>query len=331
MKAMRWFCFLAAGLFLASTRPATADTLDGIAVVVNDSVITYLQVEDAIAPQLKVYADRFGEGSQAFYAKHRELQTNEIEALIQRKLILDDFNKAGYATNVLESAVEDQIKQDIKNNYGGSRSTLIKTLSASGMTYEDYRKNQRELFIIRYMSYHNTDVRKVLISPLKIQTYYNNHQDEYQAKDQVKLRMMVIPQPPQSPPGAARRIAAEILQKIDSGVPFAEMASVYSSDFSRAEGGDRGWVERTDQVAAIADAAFALKPGEHSQVIELPDERTGDVTCYILMVDETRPAHLKPLSEVAPAIEQTLKDEEQKRLVDQWIKRLEAKSHVETF
>jgi peptidyl-prolyl cis-trans isomerase SurA len=329
MKAMRLFCVLAAGAFLAAARSASADDFDSIAVVVNGSVITSLQVREAIAPTRRRLRESI-QDDQTFYAKARELQTNELEALIQRKLILDDFNKAGYATNILESVVEDQIKKDIKENYAGERSTLIKTLFAEGKTYESYRKDQREQFIINYMAYHNTDIRKVLISPLKIQTYYNEHQDEFRAGDQVKLHRIVITQPPGGPPGAAKQVAAEILQKIDSGTPFTEMASVYSS-FSRAEGGDMGWVERKELVAALSDAAFSLKAGQHSPVIELPDTRTGDTTCYLLMVEETRPARIRPLSEVAPGIEQTLKDKESKRLVDQWIKRLEAKSKIEFF
>jgi peptidyl-prolyl cis-trans isomerase SurA len=330
MKAMRFLCILAAGALLAATRLATASTYDGIAVVVNGKVITYLQVWEPIRSELERFSQRYGSDTPEYIAKVNELQTNALEALIQRQLILDDFDKAGYATNVLESLVDDQIKKDIKDNFGGERSTLIKTLSAEGLTYEDYRKNQREQFIIQYMQYNNTDIRKVLISPLKIQTYYNEHRDEFKVEDQVKLRMIVIHQPPNSPPGSAKPIATEILQKIDSGTPFAEMASVYSAD-AASDGGDQGWVDRKERIPALSDVAFSLKPGQHSGVIELTDERTGDTTCYLLMVDDKRAAHVRPLSEVAPGIEQTLKDQESKRLVNQWIKRLEAKSHIETF
>ena len=126
-------------------------------------------------------------------------------------------------------------------------------------------------------------------------------------------------------------LVGPLLVGVETGKAMAYALGKPLAGFDSLEAVARNAPASARYVAAIADAAFALKPGEHSQVIELPDERTGDVTCYILMVDETRPAHLKPLSEVAPAIEQTLKDEEQKRLVDQWIKRLEAKSHVETF
>jgi parvulin-like peptidyl-prolyl isomerase len=327
MKAIRLSFVFAAGFLLAAVHPTKATTRDGIAAVVDGHVITLLQVWAPILSQRALLGEP---GTPGYDAKVNELQTNALEALIQRQLILDDFDRAGYATNVLESLVEDQIKKDIKDNYNGERSTLIKTLEAQGLTYEDYRKDQRDQFIIQYMRYNNTDIRKVLISPLKIQTYYNEHQQDFKVEDQVKLRMIVIHQPPASAPGSAKPIANEILQKIDSGIPFAEMASVYSAS-GAADGGDQGWVERKDHIAAISDVAFSLAPGQHSGVIELKDERTGDMSCYLLMVEDKRAAHVRPLSEAAPEIEQTLTDLERKRLVNQWIKRLEAKSHIETF
>jgi parvulin-like peptidyl-prolyl isomerase len=76
-------------------------------------------------------------------------------------------------------------------------------------------------------------------------------------------------------------LAEEILTKIDSGVPFAEMAAVYSAGAQRAEGGDRGWVNSTYFKPSLAKIAFSLKPGEHSGVIEEPE------ACYLMMVERS--------------------------------------------
>ncbi len=56
---------------------------------------------------------------------------------------------------------------------------MIKTLQAEGRTYEMYRRQERESIIIEYMSYQNTSPKKVLISPLKIQNYYDTHKDDF--------------------------------------------------------------------------------------------------------------------------------------------------------
>ena len=321
---MRYFFILAAGALLAATGTALADPLDGIAVVVNDSPITIWQVEDGVA-EVMVNMGKVISDPAILRQKRQEVWAEEVEQLEQHKMILNDFNNGGYVTNVLEAAIEDQVKEYIKDNHGGSRANLMKTLQAEGITYETFRKMQRERFIIRYMTYHHSDNQKIIISPLKIQNYYETHPDEFKVEDQVKLRMISLPA------GTSRAVADEILRKIDSGVPFAEMAAVNSTGSSREKGGDRSWASRKDYNPELANVMFSLKAGQHSGVVELRNDRTGAPTYYILMVDEVRPARVSPLSEVQTAVEQMLKDQETKRLQDIWIKRLREKSHIETY
>ena len=110
-------------------------------------------------------------------------------------------------------------------------------------------------------------------------------------------------------------------------ISFAEMASVYSEGSQRAEGGDRGWVERdkTDLKKELVEAAFALKAGERSGVIEFPE------ACFLLQADDVRQAHVRPLSEVRDEIEKVLKAQEGVRLEKKWIDRLKNKSFVRYF
>ena len=178
------------------------------------------------------------------------------------------------STNWVDDAVAEAVRQDLKKTYYGSQARLIKYLQAGGRTHADYLKQQRENVIISALiTLHTTS--KVIISPAAIEKWYNDHPDDYKVEDQVKLRMIQIPQPAGSPPGAAKQIAGEILQKIDSGVPFAEMATVYDSGPERAAGGDCGWVTRSGYLKELTDAAFALEPGHHGPVVELPDKRPG--------------------------------------------------------
>ena len=91
------------------------------------------------------------------------------------------------------------------------------------------------------------------------------------------------------------------------------MASVYSQGSQRNQGGDWGWVERSVLRKELADVAFAIKPGQVSDVIDMPQ------ACYLILVEETRPAHVKPLSDVRNEIEATLRAQQQKQLEEQWI------------
>jgi peptidyl-prolyl cis-trans isomerase SurA len=121
-----------------------------------------------------------------------------------------------------------------------------------------------------------------------------------------------------------RKMAEDILADVKAGASFQEMANLYSQGSQK--GGDWGWVEKKVLRKELADAAFALKPGQYSGVIETPD---GD--CYLLLVEDVRTAHYKPLDEVRDQIERNLILEERNRLEKQWINRLRKKTFVNTF
>jgi parvulin-like peptidyl-prolyl isomerase len=324
---------VAAGAFFASVGAAQpiSNFLDGIEVVVNNSVITVLQVKDEVYLHLPALQAAYGANPATFYAKANQLRDDELESLEESKLVLDDFVRGEYSTNWVDDALEAALKLDLKDKYSGSRTDLVRTLAAEGRTKEDYRKEMRERVIVRALMDLHTSGGKSVVSPTAIAKYYSDHHDEFKVEDQVKLRIIRISPPLDSPPGASRQMAMEILQKIDGGVPFAEMAKVYSSDEYRNTGGDRGWVERKVLAGPLGEAAFSLKAGQHSPVVELPDERGGGAICYLLMVDDVRPAHASPLTEVQGAIEYKLQLERSKQLLDQWIRRLKAKSHIQTF
>ena len=336
MKKMKCLCVFAASAFFAAACAAQTNAfLDGILAVVNNSVITFLEVQDPIASQIDALMRAYLPNDPTnYYARAKQIQEEQLEFTERTKLVLDDFARGEYTTNWVDDAVESAIKEDIKKTYGGKRDKLIRTLQADGRTYENYKKLLREHVIVEALV-HLHSAGKIIVSPAAIEKYYNDHQKDFQMEDQVKLRMIQIPQPSGSPPGTAKQMAAEILQKIEGGVPFAEMASVNSSGRGRAAGGDYGWVDRKECRTELADIAFSLKPGQRGPVVELPDERAGAATgatiCYLLMVEDVRPAHVRPLSEVQGEIEHDLQVQKGKVLEDHWIERLRAKSHVEIF
>jgi peptidyl-prolyl cis-trans isomerase SurA len=316
-----WILLLAAVL----GRPVFAEPqlINGVAVIVNDAIITYQDVRVFVGPQLDLLDRRYGDQPQVLRQRRAELLKDGTDQLVERQLILYDFKTTGY--NLPESIIEDTIRDRTRQRFG-DRITLAKTLKAEGVTLENYRQRTRDEIIIEQMRYFHIS-KELIISPQKIANYYEAHKTNYAVADQVKLRMIVLNKPGSGDNAATRELASEILAKIKGGAAFAEMARIHSEGSQRWLGGEWTWVER-DQSSLrkeLADVAFALKKGVCSEVIDLPE------ACFIMMVEDSRPAHVKPLLEVRDEIEKNLLLQERERLHKKWIDRLRDKSFIRYF
>ena len=298
-----------------------AELVNGIAVIVNDAIVTYQDVKELITPEVELLTRQYRTEPQILEQKISKLEGDRTEQLVERQLILHEFKTAGY--NLPESIIDDAIQERIRLRYG-DRITLTKTLQAQGMTAEAFRQQVRENFIVEALRAKNIS-SALIISPYKIEVYYVKHRDDFKVEDQVKLRMIVLNRPSPGDADATKKRAQEILAKIEEGASFVEMASVYSEGSQSKQGGDWGWVEKSVLRKELADVAFQLKPGQRSGVIETPE------VCYLMLVEDRRAAHTKTLGEVRDEIEKTLLVQERARLQKKWIDRLKNKSFVRYF
>jgi parvulin-like peptidyl-prolyl isomerase len=311
---------LAVGQLLSVARAATPDLVNGIAVIVGESVITYKDIQLALEEDIDMLERRYGPDTKQFNEKANELREAKLEDMVDNQLVLQEFKKAGYV--IPESLFEGEIDKEIKRY--GDRLTLTKSLQAQGMTFETWKSRIRERVILQLM-WQQKVPRDPLISPTKIEDYYVKHREEFKMEDQVKLRMIVLTNSPNGGIYSPKRMAQEIVEKLDQKVPFEELARIYSNGSQAKEGGEWGWVEKKVLREELAKVAFSLNPGEHSGVVETAN------AVYVMMIDDKKIAYTKTLSEVRDEIESSLKAEEAKRLKKQWIQQLKSKAFVRYF
>jgi len=319
MKFLHFIIILASAFGFNSL--SRAELVDAIKAVVNDGVVTYAEVEEFAAPAAQALQREYAGQPDLFQQKLGDALNDGQEQLVERQLILHDFDVEGY--KLPDPVVDELVQERIRERFG-DRITLMKTLQAQGQTYEKFRRDVRDQYIVSALRAKSISPEKIIISPYKVETYYLGHQENFKVEDEVKLRMIVLNKT-SGDDSSTVRMAGEILAQIKGGATFQEMASVYSQDSLRSQGGDRGWVERSVLRKELADVAFALKPGQVSDVIDLPE------ACYIMLVEQARPAHVKPLTEVRDDVELTLRTQTQKQLEQQWIEQLKKKTFIRLF
>ena len=327
-----FYAILTAAIVLSSSLPVRAQSssvqlVDGIQAIVHDSIITYQDLKERTDPFLELLHQRLHITQEEYQKELDRMLDQNLEDLVDNELILHDFQTAGY--KLPDSIIDQIVAERIRARYG-NRTTAMQSLQKDGITLEKYREMVRNDFIVQQMTLKNISA-ELIISPYKIETYYAEHKDKFKVDDEVKLRMIVLNKSFDADAEQTKTLAEEILSKLNEGASFAEMASVYSQGSQRNQGGDWGWVPKLDIDGKpvlrkeLADVAFTLKPGEKSGVIETP---TAD---YLMLVEDRRATHIKPLKEVRDDIEKTLQTEERSRLRKQWIDRLKKKTYFKYF
>lgn len=153
-----------------------------------------------------------------------------------------------------------------------------------------------------------------------LQTYYDQHRDEYRVPEQVKISHILIKTPLPGPDGKAdpkgveeaRKKAEDILKQLKGGADFAELAKKNSQDTDSAKnGGSLGWVQRASIPAPeVAKAAFSLPKGQTSEVIN------AGYGFDIVHVDDKQAAEFKTLDQVKDQIEPVLKKQKAERAAE---------------
>jgi len=236
-------------------------------------------------------------------------QDDVLAKIGDRKITISDLDKTiGYLDSQKQKIIEQnpQLKEQLLRQ-------LVQSIVISDLAKKDgYDKkpevvDQLEIFKDSFLAniYLQKEViEKFTVSEEDMKSYYETHEEEFKKPEMVKARHILI----KIDAGAseeekkkAQEQAGDILKKIKAGDDFAKLASEFSDDnVSKTNGGDLGFFARGSMVKPFEDAAFALKPGEISDIVET---RFG---YHIIKVDEKKDAEIEPFDTVKERINQKL-------------------------
>ncbi|MCM5569157.1 SurA N-terminal domain-containing protein [Burkholderiaceae bacterium FT117] len=112
----------------------------------------------------------------------------------------------------------------------------------------------------------------IKLNPDEVRAYYEQNKARYATAEQRRASHILVTVPEgasEADKKAARDKAQALRDKLAAGADFAELAKAESQDPGSApSGGDLGFFSASMMVKPFADAAFALKEGEISEVVE---------------------------------------------------------------
>lgn len=167
----------------------------------------------------------------------------------------------------------------------------------------------------------------------ELQKYYDDHKDEFQKPKKVRLAAIVFPAPAGSPDRAKKVAAArKALTQVKAAektntLAFAAAVTQYSEDAAtKAVSGDLNFKSKEELERGygkeLAEAAFALKAGELSGVVETAQG------VYVVKVTGVQEELNRPFDSVKAQIASKLYREKRTKEFDELVKKLKADAKV---
>jgi peptidyl-prolyl cis-trans isomerase C len=151
-----------------------------------------------------------------------------------------------------------------------------------------------------------------LVSDAEARKYYDEHKNEFAIAEQVKVRHIIAMTQKTSREAALeklQKVMLEIRQGMPSGADdnaqillsrFAEAARRYSEDGSAQAGGDLGWQSRGSLDSKFEEAAFNIRPGTMSGIVE------SAYGLHLIYVEDKKPASTQRFEDVRNDIREFL-------------------------
>jgi peptidyl-prolyl cis-trans isomerase C len=249
-----------------------------------------------------------------------------------RKITISEFNKMlGYLDSEKQKLIEKnpQLKENLLQQYIQGI-VISKLAKKKGFDKNPELKEQLEMIKDNYIAieYLKKEVtNKVEVSEEDIKSYYESHKDEFKTPEMVRSRHILIKTDPSASDNdkkKAREKAEDILKKIKAGEDFAKLASDVSDDTgSKPKGGELGFFPKGRMVKSFEDAAFSLKPGEVSGIVET------QFGYHIIKVEEKKEPGMEPFDTAKEKIKQKLLQERSKTKVTEFIEKAMKDANIE--
>jgi len=301
---------------------AEAAVIDRIVAVVNDDIITLADLNSGFEPFLKRIEDNYkGKDKDALIIKTKETYLNQM---IDNLLIEQEARKPEFRIVIRDEEVQ-QVVKDIIAKRNITPEAFIQGLAREGSSMEAFSNDIRQQ-MIRSRLLRLQLKKKVIVGDEEIGEYYNKHREEYEGKEAVRIKQIILLLPrgvDEQQKANIREQARQIHQRLEAKEDFDMLAAKYSQGPGSEHGGDLGFIERGMVIQEVEDAAFRLAPGQTSDVIE---SATG---FHIIKAVDKRGAGLKPIAAVREEIKLKLEDEKMEKKYNEWMAEIRKKAHIE--
>jgi peptidyl-prolyl cis-trans isomerase C len=253
---------------------------------------------------------------------YQQIRSEVAEQLIVQELLWQEAQRRGF---VAEDQLVDDRLQEMKSGFDREQDFLFR-IEEGGFTEKTYREDIKQQVSVRQLVAEGL-AEETAVSDEDVEDFYNSNSELMGAPIEVHARHILIS--PESTSladhQAAKAEADSILAEIREGADFIELATKRSEGPSAVKGGDLGYFGPGDMVPPFEKAAFAMQPGEVSEVVQT------QFGYHVIRLEDRRGGATVPLNEAADQIRSYLGQQALENAIGDLVTRLRDEGEVEIY
>lgn len=256
---------LGAALQPPAGAPGDVQLVDRVVAVVGDTAVLLSEVQEQVLRMRQ-------QGMQlpSDPAARDSVFRSALQSVVEERMLLEAAREAGVevAGDQVEQVVDDRMSR-MRSNFP-SDEAFRSAVENTGQNMFQFRQMLRataraDLTIERFRQQlmESGDLPSANVTDREIRAFFEQRAEGRQRPGSITFdRVMLAPRPDSARADSAYRVAEEAIQEIRSGEDFSVAAHRYSDDpGSREQGGDLGWIRRSDVVPSFARAAWLAPAG----------------------------------------------------------------------
>ncbi len=253
--------------------------------------------------------------------QYKEMQKQVLDGLIGQELLWQEAQKK--KAIVSQKDVDQEINKARERM--PSEEVFRERLKQAGLTEASYAESIKKRLSVGKLV-QDEITKKISISDAQVHEFYAANPGKFTRPEEVHTRHILIKvesEADEDAKQAAKKKIDEILGEAKGGTDFAELAKKHSEGPTGPKGGDLGFTAKGQLVPAFEKAAFALKPGEISDVVQT------QFGYHIIKLEERRGGEHVAENDIKEQIRTYLQSTKSREAVQEEMETLRKKGSVE--
>ncbi|MEA3230376.1 MAG: peptidylprolyl isomerase [Thermodesulfobacteriota bacterium] len=295
-----------------------ADTAKDQVAVVNGIVITRQELENEVIRAKNRMATQ---GQPVPDGTIEKIDQKILDQLIDMEILLQESQKQNI--QITDTSVADHLAK-FRARFP-SAEAYEKALKELNVSETDLKEKTMKGLAIQELIEKQV-MSKIEISDADRRGFYDSNPNFFEQPEQIEARHILIKSDPKDDKIQQEKALEKIKeaqQQAKAGEDFADLAKKYSEGPSGKNGGDLGYFGRGQMVKPFEDTAFALEPGQISNIVKT---RFG---YHLIMVTGKKAARTIPYEEVKEKIGAQLKQQKTSESIKVYIEKLKKEAKIE--